>query len=656
MRKVLPFLGASLSVLAISLAAPSHAQDSKLFMDVPQSHWAYEAVSSLQTKQILLGYPDGYFRGKRPLTRYEFAIALDRALKTIVATPGPAGKDGAPGATGATGAQGEVGPPGVTPEELANFRRLATEFQAELAAIGANVKDINSRLDALSKDVADLRNQFNHLVKFSGDFFVGVRSDRSRTPFFDYSGAFRPVNPSHFSNVNAVHDFHLIAHANLAGGVKFTGDIVASNYLGYRAAGSNYFTGGVPLALGGPAGAGGTSPMEEVTVYQAQLDVPIGGFGSNTMLTVGRYKNQVTPLTYYRPDTDAYFDVPWYDDGNYIEDGFKLESKFGSAKTSIFAGSYRSLTTTSGLLINAPIVGANYNGNIFARKPVSLSLAGDQVTAGESAGVHVGLPLFRFGELGFTAIDFGNQQSLPVQGNFNNVMVYGVNLKLHQIGRFQIQAEGAKSVTQNGFASTGDNNINDDNNAFIANVGYNSGPVGATVGYQYIDPRFAAPGYWNKIGNWYNPTNISGPYARVTYNFSNALVGYLGADVYAGARNRPFIGGFTPGSNIGRATAGIKYNVNKMLNVNASYEGVQYDLSPSVSASGARAKPVEQYLTFGAGLNLASNTVLKFAYQIINGQDNGGGFGDVTGFAGAGGNVGHDVNATVFTTQLAVHF
>ena len=46
------------------------------------------------------------------------------------------------------------------------------------------------------------------------------------------------------------------------------------------------------------------------------MDIPIGGFGSNTVFTVGRYKNQVTPLTYYRPDTDAYFDLPWYDDGN----------------------------------------------------------------------------------------------------------------------------------------------------------------------------------------------------------------------------------------------------------------------------------------------------------------------------------------------------
>ena len=180
MRKALPFLGASLSVLAISMTSPSQAQDAKLFQDVPQSHWAYEAVTELQNKGILLGYPDGYFRGKRPLTRYEFAVALQRALAKVMAMPGPQGPAGAPGAAGPAGDTGPAGPPGVTPEELARFRALAQEFQNELAAIGANIKDINSRLDALSRDVADIQDYLRRQIKFGGDIFAGFRSDQSR--------------------------------------------------------------------------------------------------------------------------------------------------------------------------------------------------------------------------------------------------------------------------------------------------------------------------------------------------------------------------------------------------------------------------------------------------------------------------------------------
>lgn len=655
MRKVLPFLGASLSVLAVSLATPSNAQG-KLFQDVPQSHWAYEAVSALQSKDILKGYPDGYFRGKRPLTRYEFAVALDRALKSIGTGPaGPAGKDGTNGTNGTNGTDGKdgaQGAPGVTPEELARFKALADEFAAELKQIGANVKDINSRLDALSKDVADVKNQLSKLPKIGGAFFAGIRSDRSRVAFNDYSGAVRPASTSNFQDVQVVHDFHLTVAANLNGGAKFKGDIVAGNYLGYRADGAS-----TNIALGGPSTANTGNLSDSFNVYQAELDIPIGAFGSNTSLTVGRFKNQVTPLTYHRPDTDAYFDLPWYDDGNYVEDGLKLETKFGSAKTQIFAGTYNNLGGSNGVSLNAPLVGANYGRFNLAGKPTGLYLANQQLIPQESLGLHVGLPLFRFGEVGFTAIDFNSASNapgaLPALGNFNNVTVYGVDLKLKPIGRFQIAGEVAKSVTQKGLGSSADNNINEDNNAALLTVGYNSGPVKATVGYQYIDPRFAAPGYWNKIGNWYNPTNLQGGYARVNYTFNKSLVGYIGGDYYGGARNRPFVGGLTTNSHVSRATAGLKYNVNKYLNLSAAYEGVIYDLASSVSVSGVNAKPVEQYLTFGAGLNLTSNTVLKLGYQIINAQDVNGGFGNVTG---TGASTGHDSNASVLTTQVAVHF
>jgi hypothetical protein len=49
--------------------------------DVPPGHWAYDAVQSLIREGILRGYPDGSFRGRKPVTRYEFAVALRDALQ-----------------------------------------------------------------------------------------------------------------------------------------------------------------------------------------------------------------------------------------------------------------------------------------------------------------------------------------------------------------------------------------------------------------------------------------------------------------------------------------------------------------------------------------------------------------------------------------------
>src|SRR4051794_31630584 len=76
--------GAALGAVAM-LPAAAHAQAKAggPFQDVPQNHWAYDAVQSLAQKGIFTGYPDGTFSGRRALTRYEFAVALQRMLQQV---------------------------------------------------------------------------------------------------------------------------------------------------------------------------------------------------------------------------------------------------------------------------------------------------------------------------------------------------------------------------------------------------------------------------------------------------------------------------------------------------------------------------------------------------------------------------------------------
>lgn len=44
-----------------------------MFPDVPENHWAYEAVEMMAKTGLVQGYPDGEFKGDRNMTRYEFA-------------------------------------------------------------------------------------------------------------------------------------------------------------------------------------------------------------------------------------------------------------------------------------------------------------------------------------------------------------------------------------------------------------------------------------------------------------------------------------------------------------------------------------------------------------------------------------------------------
>lgn len=46
------------------------------FRDVPDGHWAEQSVYELAQKGITAGYPDGTFRGNKPITRYEVSAFL----------------------------------------------------------------------------------------------------------------------------------------------------------------------------------------------------------------------------------------------------------------------------------------------------------------------------------------------------------------------------------------------------------------------------------------------------------------------------------------------------------------------------------------------------------------------------------------------------
>ena len=50
------------------------------FPDVPADHWANDAVETLRGNNMVQGYPDGTFKGDKPMTRYEYAEMLYNAL------------------------------------------------------------------------------------------------------------------------------------------------------------------------------------------------------------------------------------------------------------------------------------------------------------------------------------------------------------------------------------------------------------------------------------------------------------------------------------------------------------------------------------------------------------------------------------------------
>ncbi|GHS90014.1 S-layer protein [Synergistales bacterium] len=104
----------------VFLCAESSLAATNPFVDVPLSHWAYDALGQLSASGVLSGYPDGLYRGGQPVTRYEMASALARALARVDATK-------------------------AAKEDLTVLRSLVVEFRDELDALGVKTDSLDKR-------------------------------------------------------------------------------------------------------------------------------------------------------------------------------------------------------------------------------------------------------------------------------------------------------------------------------------------------------------------------------------------------------------------------------------------------------------------------------------------------------------------------------
>lgn len=69
------------AILNAVLGADLPQDQNTVFPDVPENHWAFEAVDDLAKRGLIIGYEDGMFKGDRALTRYEFAEVVHRAIQ-----------------------------------------------------------------------------------------------------------------------------------------------------------------------------------------------------------------------------------------------------------------------------------------------------------------------------------------------------------------------------------------------------------------------------------------------------------------------------------------------------------------------------------------------------------------------------------------------
>jgi len=157
--------------LATSQAALTMPAD-RAFDRIPFRDPAYETVRTMERRGYPTGYPVGMFDGRKPVTRYEFATAVERlfrALRTRVE---------------------KARHPGTLPEDLAAFRSLYFAFRADLSPLGTDQSDMLSELEQLSSRVVRLEQRAT-----GTDLLVGAVAPPPGPPLGQSLAAVRPPDP-----------------------------------------------------------------------------------------------------------------------------------------------------------------------------------------------------------------------------------------------------------------------------------------------------------------------------------------------------------------------------------------------------------------------------------------------------------------------------
>ena len=149
--------------LCFTLGLPTLA--APLFPDVPDNHWAKDAVAALAAKGLVEGYPDGTFKGDRSASRWETAMIVARLLAKMEQAH----------ATFATKA------------ELDELRKLANALREELDALGVRVDNLEENVGLLDQRVTELEriSFYGHVdtrVAFQSFRNTGRDSMRSLNP------------------------------------------------------------------------------------------------------------------------------------------------------------------------------------------------------------------------------------------------------------------------------------------------------------------------------------------------------------------------------------------------------------------------------------------------------------------------------------------
>lgn len=536
------------AVLGGGLVASAFGQDN--FPDSPENHWAYEALLNLKKAGLLVGYPDGLFRGGRPASRYEMAVALNALYQhlkglsdglgakiaaieqrlggTGVDTSGLATKAEVQALRDALNAlKAQVDGMRGHADDIAALKRMASTFERELASMGVDV-------EAMKKGLADLANRVSALERHR--FPVDIHGTLDLLGYMGYAdddrfGITRDGRPTGVHRGNSQvptgvdndfsiwHEASVLLETTNTEGPKARARFVVGNVQddedfnnGGFSRGS--FHQGAPLA--GMAFGDGEDP--QFWIQELEISTKTSIFGTDSNISVGRLGKDTGHYFIRRPDTTLDYRNPYWDNHQQMFDGVNFGLGFGNAMVDIYGGRLNNLNTISGdpTLMNPMVVGnvghafepGGASGNNPSRPRGFTGVSG--IMPDNLLGVNLNFPIMKDGKINLQYAIFDSDSSTTLSVSplveINRMTMWGG--EVHFPLAF-LELTAGYSQTNLGYNQ--DNVIDEDNAAWYVKLGWNANDRwGLHGGYRVIEPQFFAPGDWGRIGFWWNPNDIKG--------------------------------------------------------------------------------------------------------------------------------------------------
>ena len=546
----------------IVFVIPVFSQD--VFSDVPRDHWAYNAISDLESMGFMIGYPDGTFQGKRSLSRYEFSVAIAKILSYLdskeINMSGFVKKSELSGYAKEFSANKDVDlTPYVTKDALNQLEALFKEFQSELSALGVDVNLLRSDLNALNARVSELEINSARLQITGEVNFISIASfgDNPDGGVLDQDG--RLMNDG-LRKAVFMNDIQLDIAGKVNNKITANSTLVIGDYLN-------------KLNSINSDGYGKQEGTAEIIPYYMYISLKDKKRGN---IKLGRMPFQINPYVMMRLDDDTYADIDRMENGDFSMEG--IDYTFNLSELGFRVWGVRPVYDWG----DADLEG-NYNidGNIktniggkvsYAAKDFNISALYSQV----ASDVTFNLP--------DKADIYGGQVYVPFKNFFAEGAYYVQNMNRD----IDYLTYGIKR-------------------SVIWNIksGYIDDKFEIGAGYRDVDAGYAAPGAWDPDGVMANLTNTKSFYTNISYSFTDK-VGAYGMYKKYNPKDRLKI----HDGNITDWIFGINWDISEIDSVYTEYEEAKMQDIDNTNASGRL-----KYFTVGWEREIGASSCLKLMYQ-----------------------------------------